>query len=355
MARNHRRHPFVVLVVLGSLLASVFAGHSQTLVHLSISQEGNPTNGFLLTWEASAGEQYNLLTTPSLEPQAWRALNAVPITTSSNEVKFSDSNDQTARFYKVVKLEAAIQIITNMVWIQPGAFTMGSPSDEQEREPDEGPVTEVTIAKGFWMGKYEVTQAEYLALLGTNPSWFRGELNPVDMVSWNDAVNYCAVLTAKERQAGRLSQAYKYRLPTEAEWEYACRAGTATALHYGTSLLSGMANFYGEMEYDSASGSIYNPNGIDLLATTAVGSFEPNAWGLFDMHGNIREWCMDRKGVYPGGSVADPQGAATGPRVNRGGSWYSDGRYCRSADRFSHSQTDRVNILGFRIVLAQSS
>ena len=197
--------------------------------------------------------------------------------------------------------------------------------------------------------------SEYLQLIGTNPSWFRGDFNPVDMVSWNDALTCCAALTAKERAAGRLSERYKYRLTTEAEWEYACRAGTTTALHYGTALRSGMANFYGEQEYDSSSGSIFNPTGIDLLATTAVGSYEPNAWGLYDMHGNIREWCSDRKGVYPGASVVDPAGAASGQRINRGGSWYSDGRYCRSADRYTHLPTDRSNILGFRIVLAEGS
>lgn len=193
----------------------------------------------------------------------------------------------------------------NLVWIPCGTFTMGSPDSEPARYSDEGPQTRVTISRGFWMGKYEVTQGEYLAVMGSNPSyfttqdWFGNPISPdlsrpVEQVSWNDAVAYCAALTTRERSAGRLPAGYVYQLPTEAEWEYACRAGTTTPFYYGNELRSGMANFDGRYEYPPCGGvplSCYNPNGILLGRTTSVGSYAPNAWGLYDMHGNVWEWC----------------------------------------------------------------
>ncbi len=265
------------------------------------------------------------------------------------------------------------QTFGNMVWIQCGTFTMGSPDSEAERYSWEGPQTRVTISRGFWMGKYEVTQGEYLAVMGNTPSWFNGprpysygqdgggpidygaNLNrPVETVSWNDAVAYCAELSTRERNAGRLPAGYVYRLPTQAEWEYACRAGTTTAFHYGPSLRSGMANFYGYYEYDASIGSTHNPSGIYLGRTTSVGSYAPNAWGLYDMHGNVWEWCQDwYSGNLPGGSVTDPKGPSTGSnRVIRGGSWYYGAWYCRSAIRDYDFPHDWYNFLGFRLVLA---
>ena len=199
------------------------------------------------------------------------------------------------------------QTIPNMVWIPAGTFIMGSPESETARDGDEGPQTQVTISQGFWMGKYEVTQGEYLAVMWNNPSFFQGNLNlPVEQVSWNDAVAYCAALTARERNARRLPTGYVYRLPTEAEWEYACRAGTTTPFHYGNELRSGMANFDGYHEYPPCGSSTrycYNPSGIYPRCTTSVGSYAPNAWGLYDMHGNLWEWCQDWFGSYGGVNV----------------------------------------------------
>ena len=288
---------------------------------------------------------------------SWAALNAV--TVDSNGVL----RVSVPRFYRVRGLgwtNGTVSPFTppsNMVWIAAGAFTMGSPTNEPARTAEEGPQTPVTISRGFCMSKHEVTQGEYVAVKGSNPSYFTGDPNrPVEQVSWNDAVAYCAALTVRERNAGRLPAGYVYRLPTEAEWEFACRAGTTAAFHYGEALSSGRANFDGHYEYPPCEGSTnycYNVNGTYLGRTTAVGSYAPNAWGLSDLHGNVWEWCQDWSGPYPGASVSDPQGPVEGSfRVIRGGGWNQDAGYCRSASRDGGFPTRRSNMIGFRVVLA---
>ncbi len=239
-----------------------------------------------------------------------------------------------------------------MVWIAPGTFTMGSPPNEKDRQSNEGPQTEVTISRGFLMSKYEVTQAQYKAVMGTNPSSFKGDNKPVNYVSWHDAVAYCSKLMEKEKAARRLPVGYEYRLPTEAEWEYACRAGTTTRFSYGDdpdySQLGGYAWYWS------------NETG----STHPVGRKKPNGWGLYDMHGNVWEWCQDWYGKYPGGSVTDPQGPATlwspsgdPSRVSRGAGWeYGGTGYCRSASRGNDIKPGVRNaFLGFRPVLAPTT
>jgi formylglycine-generating enzyme required for sulfatase activity len=232
---------------------------------------------------------------------------------------------------------------------------MGSPKNEVDRDEWEGPQTAVTISRGFYMGKYEVTQAEYLAVMGNNPSYFNGigsgagpsadygiDLRrPVESVSWNDATNYCGVLTQREQAAGRIPANSVYRLPTEAEWEYACRAWTSTRFSYGDD--PGYTNLTNYAWYDANSGGRTHPVGQKL----------PNPWGLYDMHGNVWEWCQDWFGLYPGGIALDPQGP-TEPwnRVIRNGSWRNPATYIRSANRDNAGPESTINDVGFRVVLA---
>jgi len=230
-----------------------------------------------------------------------------------------------------------------LVWIPPGTFMMGSPSTEQTRFYYENPQTQVTISQGFWMSKYEVTQGEYQVVMGRNPGFFTGDLSmPVEGMSWLDATNYCWKLTQQENVARRLPVGYVYRLPTEAEWEYCCRAGTTTRFSYGDDLnYTNLMNY--AWCYDNSS-----------FTTHPVGTKLPNPWGLYDMYGNVWEWCSDWFGNYPGGIVTDPMGASLGTyRVQRGGSWDYDGRGCGSATRGFGTPSNRSFVLGFRVVLAR--
>jgi len=236
----------------------------------------------------------------------------------------------------------------NMVFIPPGTFRMGSPPDEMDRMDWEGPQTAVTISRGFWMGKCEVTQGEYLAVMGSNPSNFTGDTNrPVEQVSWNDVTAYCAALSERERLAGRIGTNSEYRLPTEAEWEYACRGWTSTRFSYGDD--PGYTNLTNYAWYDGNSG----------LTTHPVGQKLANPWGLYDMHGNVWEWCQDWfSDRLPGGIAVDPRGPGTGSRrVIRGGCWHfwldwAIARYCRSASRILYVPGLRLIFFGFRVVLA---
>jgi len=262
------------------------------------------------------------------------------------------SSTGTCRYYRAVWTPN-----TNLVWISPGTFVMGSPTDEPARFDDEGPQTQVTLSRGFWMRKYEVTGGEYQDLMTNNPSYAAAPYLPVDRVTWYDATNYCAILTARERSASRLPAGYEYRLPTEAEWEYACRAGTSTPFHYGNELRAGMACFNEKYEYPPCAPSgwhCWNPNGISWEVPHPPGWYAPNAWGLYDMHGNTMEWCRDWYGPYPGGNLLDPDGPATGARrVIRGGGQGSAALACRSAFRLKNEPADRdLYHVGLRVVLA---
>ena len=193
------------------------------------------------------------------------------------------------------------------------------------------------------MGIYEVTQQEYVEVTSlANPSFFTGDVNrPVERVSWNDATSYCSLLTTQERGAGRIPSSYEYRLPREAEWEYACRAGTTTRFSYGDD--PGYTELSDHGWYSDNSGSTTHP----------VGQRGSNPWGLYDMHGNVYEWCLDWLGSYPGDHVTDPTGPTSGSfRVRRGGSWNDLGRNCRSALRNRFDPAIRSLNVGFRVVLA---
>jgi hypothetical protein len=216
-----------------------------------------------------------------------------------------------------------------LVPIPAGEFLMGSPEDEAARLPDEGLPRRVEIAQPFHMGMYEVSQAEFEKVMGYNPSDFIGDKLPVGWVRWTEAKDFCRRLSdlPAERAAGRA-----YRLPFEAEWEYACRAGTTTAFHFGDSLSSDEANFDGQFPYgDSLPGGRRNQ-------AVEVGSFKPNAWKLFDMHGNVPEWCED---IYED---------RLNSRVIRGGGWNKAGSQCRSAFRNVRSYAPQLDLVGFRVV-----
>jgi formylglycine-generating enzyme required for sulfatase activity len=230
-----------------------------------------------------------------------------------------------------------------LVWIPPGEFLMGSTAEEAGRDPDEGPQTKVRITQGFWMAKYEVTQTEYQRVIGLNPSHATGEpTRPVEYVNWFDAIAYCAKVNELAAAAGTLPKAYAYRLPTEAEWEYACRAGSTTRFCYGDDRSDVNLGDYAWFARNSES------------ATHPVGAKKPNSWGLCDMHGNVWEWCLDRwEGALPGGVITNtPVSAKGGLRTARGGSWLYEGKSCRSANRDDYSPFNRCSDVGFRVVLA---
>jgi len=238
----------------------------------------------------------------------------------------------------------------DMIWIEPGTFLMGSPEDELGRQSNEVQ-HQVTLTKGYWLGKYEVTQAQYEAVTGKNPSYFKGVDLPVERVTWNNAVKFCEWLTAQERAAGRLPEGYEYTLPTEAQWEYACRAGTTTAFNNGTNIPTMLQREDKPCpNLDEVGWYRFNSD----ETTHPVGQKQPNAWGLYDMHGNVYEWCLDSyEKNYPTTPVTDPKGDDEGSnRVIRGGSWiyYADG--CRSAFRYDCGPDHRYYGIGFRVALA---
>ena len=258
--------------------------------------------------------------------------------------------------YKTTKL-----VLRN---IAPGAFTMGSPTDEVGRFSGETQ-HEVTLTTGFWIGVFEVTQKQYQLVMGSTPSYYNGDMRPVEGVSYNtirgsssgagwpgssavDATSFMGRIRAKTGVAG-------FDLPTEAQWEYACRAGTTTALNSGKDLTSttrdANMNEVGRYGYNNGhqGGSKDGKGGYSSNHTT-VGSYQPNAWGLYDMHGNVYEWCLDWYGSYSSSAASDPKGATSGSsRVQRGGSWGGHAQYCRSAIRDNGTPSGANGNYGFRL------
>jgi formylglycine-generating enzyme required for sulfatase activity len=247
-----------------------------------------------------------------------------------------------------------------LVLVPAGKFTMGSPESEKDRSKNETE-HEVEITRPYYMSAYLVTQEEYEKVMDKRPSWFSSTGGgqhkvkgldtsrfPVEQVSWYDAQEFCKKLMALERKKG---EAREYRLPTEAEWEYACReAGKSTTpFYFGAALSSEQANFNGYFPYGGADKGPY------LGRTSKVGSYKGNKLGLYDMHGNVRQWCSDwyDKDYHANSPIKDPQGTQKGAfRVLRGGSWGGSARYCRAAFRVSSEPADRRINYGFRVVCA---
>ena len=289
--------------------------------------------------------------------------------------------------YPQAKREQAI-ISENFVFIGGGAFMMGSPEDEPNREHPyayyAGETQHSVTVSSFYMSKYQVTQKEWYDVMGTTlrqkkfkkdeagPLYGEGDDYPMYLVSWYDAVEYCNKRSLKEGLTPaydidkkrrdpdnkseyddikwwveRNPEANGYRLPTEAEWEYACRAGTTTPFNTGNYITTDQANFDGRYPYNNDTKGIYRKS------TTPVGSFAPNQWGLYDMHGNVWEWCWDWFDGYANSQSSDPVGPVSGEqRMIRGGSWGSNGQFLRSAYRRSKYSYYRDNLIGFRVVRA---
>lgn len=275
---------------------------------------------------------------------AWRSLDYLQLPATT--FRWIDKSPATIgrRFYRAVEFVAP----TNLVFIPPGTFRMGSPTNEPLQT--EGPQVSVTISRGFWMAKHEVTQGDYLAVMGINPSYFNhgyadNLTRPVESVRWTDATNYCGQLTLREQAAGRIKADCVYRLPTQAEWEYACRAWTSTRFSFG----------------DDPTGAD-SPNYAWFLEnseneTHPVGQKWPNPWGLYDMHGNVSEFCQDWPWLsgYPEGIAIDPQGRPD-PGVatlSRGGNWSAFSQSGRSAARnYSQGVNSANTAVGFRVVFS---
>jgi formylglycine-generating enzyme len=235
-----------------------------------------------------------------------------------------------------------------LCWCPAGRLTMGSPPGEPERRPDEDQV-EVTLTRGFWMAKYETTQGQWKRVAGKLPGGPTAELPeqddlPVGNVNFAEAEAFCRALTELGRATGDLPSDWEFRLPTEAQWEYACRAGTTTATAFGDALGSKQANFRGK-PYNGAE------PGPSPGKAAPVGRYPANAWGLHDMHGNTFEWCRDwYHPRLPGGADPDLHDVPARSRVRRGGAWTDDGWACRSAFRLRFEPERRYDHIGFRVV-----
>jgi formylglycine-generating enzyme required for sulfatase activity len=295
-----------------------------------------------------------------IQPPGWQLPELKPETVNDPGVEFNVATIDA--FKKTITVERknaefrtenlSSSVTLDLILIPGGSFTMGSPDSELGRS-DEGPQREVNVS-AFLMGKYPVTQAQWKAVaalpkigrdLDADPANFKGDNLPVEQVRWDDAIEFCQRLS---KQTGR-----EYRLPSEAEWEYACRAETTTPFHFGETITTDLANYDGSSAYGSG------PKGQSRGKTTAVGSFKiANAFGLYDMHGNVREWCLDHWHDSYEGAPTDGSAWTTGgddaSKVLRGGSWDDDPRNCRSANRLGYARDYRFNLIGFRLVCASS-
>jgi len=227
-------------------------------------------------------------------------------------------------------------------WIPPGNFYMGSPPSEKERHDCENQHL-VTLTQGFWLADTACTQALWKAVMGDNPAFFtENENNPVEQVSWDDVQSFI-------KQVNILIPGLGVQLPTEAQWEYACRAGTATPFSFGETITPELVNYDGNVPYAGGKKAGCREK------TVAVKSLPPNPWGLYEMHGNVWEWCADWYDEYPALPAIDPTGSETGSsRVLRGGSWSNQGWRTRSANRGWYAPVNRDNYIGFRFAVGQA-
>ena len=307
-------------------------GDSTVLLYVAGRREGT-----LWVWEADRVE--NLETTRN-------ALWVGPVPASgSGEIVLPQDLGVGSRFFRfTVVNRPETPDPAKLSWIEPGSFWMGSPETELGREDDEGPLVRVTLSRGLYAGRFEVTRGEFQPVMGYDPSANNGDsAYPVVDVTWREATDYRARLTATEFAASRLPEGFVYRLPTEAEWEYLCRAGSTNRFSVGDDLDYSLLADYAWFEPNS--GGMSHP----------VGQRRPNPWGLYDVHGNAAEWCSDGYGPLPTGFITDPLVPFDGEsHVARGGSYSDEGEYCRSAYRLIDWTTNWFGNVGFRLVLARA-
>ncbi|MHB1308017.1 MAG: formylglycine-generating enzyme family protein [Limisphaerales bacterium] len=343
------RYPALPPTIIALTMVTLCSAEAGVVVPIDAFRDG--PSRVRIEWQSTPGEWYAVESSTNLL-SAWVSAPAQPspLLAISNRTAVSVLLANETAFFQVIQMDPSP---TNpdpdrLVWIPARGFVMGSPESEVSHRADEAPTTWVSFSQGFFVGRHEVTQREYLAVMGANPSRFTGDLDrPVERVSWADATNFCALLTERRTTAGLLAPGWEFRLPTEAQWEYACRAGTTSAVAFGDRLSSVQANFNGTFPYNGSDQGPY------LGRTVPVGSYPANPWGLFDLHGNVWEWCLDwYSGRLPGGEVIDPTGAETGAhRVLRGGSWLAIGQNCRSAFRIGLPPEEIRDEDGFRVVL----
>jgi formylglycine-generating enzyme required for sulfatase activity len=341
-------HPGKLTRAFFAVLGVAFSAQAQTPPWLQIALT-NASPQIIISGATGYVRQVQWAAPLTSGSNAWQVLTNLTVSTTPFAWVDTSASGLAERYFRVVILtngQPANPDPVRLVWIPPGTFTLGSPESEPERSPNEGPQTGVTLTKGFFMSKYLVTQGDYLGIVGSNPSRFTGDTNrPVERVTWFNSSNYCALLTQSEQAAGRLPAGWRYRLPTEAEWEYACRAGTTTMFSYGDDPNYVALGAYAWFEANSG------------FTTHPVGQKLPNPWGLYDMHGNLAQWCSDwYASTLPGGNVTDPTGPA-GPsvsRVIRGAGYFYSASACRSAYRYPWVPAGSDNSIGFRVVLAAS-
>jgi formylglycine-generating enzyme len=226
-----------------------------------------------------------------------------------------------------------------MLWVKPGTFMMGGHSKFPDLNQRGKERHRVILSQGFYLGKHEVSQAQWKKIMTSNPSQWKGDRLPVEKVNWTQAMKFCTTLTEREGSTGRLPPGWKYTLPTEAQWEYSCRAGTFTLFSFGDTITKNEVNFTRHVR-----------------KTTPVRKYPPNQWGFHNMHGNVREWCKDFHGEYPLLSVIDPEGPLNGTkRLARGGAWDNSPPYVESAARGAISGNKGENNIGFRLALTKSN
>lgn len=296
------------------------------------NSEPKPISKTVETWKSQEEERIRYIKTQPFEFEYATIVN----------LGFSDRG----KTYEIKRYQNQVQFFTQyvdnsvtleIVLIPAGYFKMGSPPSENNRKSNEEPQHTVKMST-FFISKFAITQEQYQQVMGSNPSKFNGMKRPVESVSWNDAVDFCKVLSLKTERT--------YRLPSEAEWEYACRADTATPFHFGETITADLANYNGDSTYASG------PKGENRKQTTEVGSFLPNAFGLYDMHGNVWEWCED---TWHDNYIGAPTDGS--PWINdndkryllRGGSWFDSPDVCRSANRHPDSAGHVNDRHGFRV------